>query len=411
MVLTMAHFVNLLILRVSLGNRPRYFESLQADAPASSQICDMKSPDFHRNACNMHSIGVANPKLLLNSPPSPTSVMQNGLRSPACTQVFHLLQLNETEQKAECQDLKECMISTWAAKMMTSLQQSDCNVDIDAARVIVLPGYTANECNWPIYGGGDCNKNENHARVGRDCRDSKLVEDCFKTLQRYYQKPVAILENKGGPGSTYESKLEADSFYVDPNFRWLMVGIEERTYRKDVDMSLPAGPPSRAAENAERLSKIGLEQRKLLAQFKGSLRSHATRAEAREAAAQFGPSIVIEDTEDGAHSFDDLLKGAVFHLILRGDAIFSSRWAEAVCSGGIPVLVTKEWVPPLNEVVPIDSYGLLHHSESDWRGLFQKMHDMPAETREKLRTAAINMCKTYAKTIEAQASAVASYLR
>lgn len=405
-----------------LGERTRqYSNALREDAPASTQICDMSSLDFHRDACNMRGVGVADPKLLLSSlslsrSPDPSSAIETGLRISECsTKKFHMLQLDEAEKNSECQPLKKCMISTWAAKMMTSLGSSACNVDIDAADVVVLPGYTANECNWPVYGGGDCKKNQNHVRDGEDCRnEGKPVADCFKALQRSYQKPAAILENKGGPGSTYESKLpEAEAFYVDPNFRWLMVGIEERTFRKGIDLSLPGGPPSRAAENAERLSKIGLEQRTLLAQFKGNIHAHKVRREAQEAAAQFDdpPKIVIEDKADEAHTFEGLLESAVFHLILRGDAIFSFRWAEAVCSGGIPVLVTSEWVPPLNDVVPIDSYGLLHHSESDWPGLFQKMRDMPAETREKLRTAAINMCETYAKTIEAQASAVAIYLR
>ena len=35
------------------------------------------------------------------------------------------------------------------------------------------------------------------------------------------------------------------------------------------------------------------------------------------------------------------------------------RFIDAVCSGSVPVLVTDKMVPPFDELVPFESYGVL----------------------------------------------------
>ncbi len=45
------------------------------------------------------------------------------------------------------------------------------------------------------------------------------------------------------------------------------------------------------------------------------------------------------------------------------DVLFTYRFTEAVCSGGIPVMVTSSQVPPLQDLVPFDTYGVLIRDE------------------------------------------------
>merc|ERR1719389_1347958 len=71
-----------------------------------------------------------------------------------------------------------------------------------------------------------------------------------------------------------------------------------------------------------------------------------------------GHDCVLAKTSE-SWDYDDLLHSSKFLLILRGDVEFSYRFNEVVCSGGIPVLVTDSWVPPFNELVPFESYGVL----------------------------------------------------
>lgn len=43
--------------------------------------------------------------------------------------------------------------------------------------------------------------------------------------------------------------------------------------------------------------------------------------------------------------------------------LFTYRFSEAVCSGGIPVMVTSSQVPPLQDLVPFETYGVLIRDE------------------------------------------------
>lgn len=45
------------------------------------------------------------------------------------------------------------------------------------------------------------------------------------------------------------------------------------------------------------------------------------------------------------------------------DVLFTYRFSEAVCSGGIPVMVTSSQVPPLQDLVPFETYGVLIRDE------------------------------------------------
>merc|ERR1712060_696615 len=71
-----------------------------------------------------------------------------------------------------------------------------------------------------------------------------------------------------------------------------------------------------------------------------------------------GVDRVIANSSDAEYDFDTLLQHSRFNLILPGDIEFSYRFAEAVCSGGVPVMIGAHWVPPFDEFVRFESYGV-----------------------------------------------------
>merc|ERR1719478_986980 len=79
-----------------------------------------------------------------------------------------------------------------------------------------------------------------------------------------------------------------------------------------------------------------------------------------------GKSVVISDKNDeqDTYDFDDLMISSRFVLILAGDDVWSFRFNEAVCSGGVPVLVTNLWIPPFENIVPFETYGVLVRESS-----------------------------------------------
>ena len=102
-----------------------------------------------------------------------------------------------------------------------------------------------------------------------------------------------------------------------------------------------------------------------------------------------------------------VLRNSIFLLVLPGDHSITGRFNEAVCSGGIPVLVQpttptvnnvgydgpQRWVPPLDELVPFSSYGI------EWLGVSKALVERlqrtsPAE-RDRLRGESREVCRRY----------------
>jgi len=90
-----------------------------------------------------------------------------------------------------------------------------------------------------------------------------------------------------------------------------------------------------------------------------------------------------------------------FLLVLRGDHLYSYRINEAICLGGIPVLVTDRWMPPFNQLVPFEDYGVII-DEKDWESLVDILRAIGTEKKRILRRNAAKMCELYAERFRNQ---------
>uniref|UniRef100_A0A7S4RK28 Exostosin GT47 domain-containing protein n=1 Tax=Alexandrium monilatum TaxID=311494 RepID=A0A7S4RK28_9DINO len=377
---------------------------------ASEDACNAESPAFNAARCHVMTIGVSEPRYLLEPGRrvAPLALLATG--AAKCARRFHALSLEEAEELQP--RLRQCLVSTWAAKLYRGLTEAPCAVgSLAEADLVVLPGYTAIECNWPIYGKGDCSKERdglsNFARNGSRCRgmDTLLA---YRAIQRSLDKHVVALENSPNPyGNKYS--FPDSSIYAAPHISWAFVGADVQHHRRGMDISLPPGPSERCrvvpASHAARSFGTPLESKAYLASFMGSFKSHPFRRQARDALHD-GERIVVTDTDDPRWGFNELLYSSAFNLILRGDALMTYRVNEAVCSGGIPVLVTDTWVPPFNETVPFETFGLVH-DEKDVRTLRERLESVSSQRRNRLREAARKVCAENFQTIDAHAVTMA----
>lgn len=385
-------------------------------------VCDAESLAFDGGLCNEVSVGVKHPRQLLGPgakdlPPGRIGLLATGEEEAEakCNQTFYVLKLEEAEQMQPA--LATCLVSTWAAKFYVLLQKAACAAkSLEDASIVVLPGYTATECNWPIYNGGDCTVHDgavsNLARRGRLCRGEDVVFD-LQQLQAKLKKRTVVLENSpNNTGNKYD--LATAAAYADGGLSWALVGTDAEHYRESQDISLPPGPSTRCdltlSPRLEASFAEGLEKKRFLASFKGNMRMHYSRVHAA-AVLHDGAQVIVSDKSDPLYDFDELLYSSVFALILRGDAIMTTRVNEAICSGGIPVLVTgsadrkSAWVPPFQEVMPFESFGLMH-DEKDIETLRPRLDALSKGERERLRQGARRACEHLFQNIEAHARAL-----
>ena len=87
-------------------------------------------------------------------------------------------------------------------------------------------------------------------------------------------------------------------------------------------------------------------------------------------------------------------------MVPRGQALFTYRFNEAVCSGGVPVLITgtssvggSYYVPPFDEFVPFTAYGVLVR-EQKVSQLLHRLQAIPEAEVQMLREAAQVACKS-----------------
>ena len=270
-----------------------------------------------------------------------------------CERTFYVLSPQEAEVHAP--ELAQCALLQYAEALTQGLASSSCASDLATASIVVLPGYTFHNCHWPNYGG----KCEEDAlfRPGRACYDEQTM-GAYRTIidvAGFAGKAVAIID---GSGSVQKAWLPDLSFYNHPRLIILRLGAAVWFHRPGMDVSLPPGPLSRCAgSDATNAMMESLDAKHYLATFKGKLRhSHVRTALAK--LHHNDVDVILVDRLDDSYDYDELLYSTVFSLILEGDMLQTFHFPEAVCSGGIPVLISSNWVPPLQELVPFETYGL-----------------------------------------------------
>ena len=306
-----------------------------------------------------------------------------------CERRYHVLSPQAAEIHAP--ELAQCALLRYAEALRRGLASSSCSSDLGTASVVVIPGYTFQNCHWPHYG-GSCEAEDTVLRPGRQCYD----EDTTRAYRRimnaddFAGKVVAIID---GSGRVSKAWLPDLGLYNHPRVLILRLGASVWFHRSG-DISLPPGPLARcespAAANAMRES---LAEKRYLATFKGKLRHNQVRTVLAKLHHN-DLDVIIVDRLDDSYDYDQLLYSSVFSLILEGDMLQTFHFAEAVCSGGIPVLVSSTWVPPLQELLPFESYGL-RFRDDEASGLVAKLRAVDSFTRLQLRQRATDACTSH----------------
>merc|ERR1712187_208696 len=94
---------------------------------------------------------------------------------------------------------------------------------------------------------------------------------------------------------------------------------------------------------------------------------------------------------------------------MGGDVEFSYRFNEAVCSGGVPVMITERWIAPFNEFMPFETYGITV-PEHNVHNLAATLKAIPKEKVRELRRAARGVCAKAFITPEASILALLEFL-
>lgn len=316
------------------------------------------------------------------------------MRIDGCSKWMKVFTLREIEELFP--SLRGCHLTKYAGYLQAAIQREPCQVaKISQADVIFIPPYLGQECNWPSYGRGDCYSEANMFRPGEICRQAPLK--AVAKLREDHGKPVAVIDMKP------ESK--GIDGHEEKNV-WVKLNLKKSRHRAGHTIS-QAPPPflprcQLCSRSPERCYLGDLAGKKFVLSFKGKLKAYKIRARVRDLFHSPSEKRIIADKNDTRWDYDDLLHESKFVLILRGDQEFSYRFTEAVCSGGVPVLVTDSWVPPFSEVKPFTSYGI-QMLESQIDKLLEVLSQYSAEDLEKLRKEARLACETMFMSVSLQA--------
>ena len=307
-----------------------------------------------------------------------------------CERTFHVVSPGIAESYAP--ELAECRLLQYAEVLRRGLASSTCASELATAPLVVIPGYTFHNCHWPKYG-GDCDAEGTIFRPGRVCYDEQTMGAYRRIMEAedFSHKTVAIID---GSGSVQQAWLPDLSLYSHPRIVILRLGAPVWFHRPGVDVSLPPGPLARCADpTATDAMRESLDAKRYLATFKGKLR----HSQVRMALANLHHNdfdVVIVDRLDGSYDYEQLLFSSTFSLILQGDMLQTFHFAEAVCSGGIPVLISSHWIPPLQELIPFESYGM-RFRDDDIPSLIVKLRAVDEFTRRQLRQRAVEACRSH----------------
>eukprot|EP00798_Chlamydomonas_sp_ICE-L_P006830 gene6830-30803_t len=322
--------------------------------------------------------------------------------------MFYLITLDAAEQHDPW--LKRCGLPVYAAEAYThfALHPHRTLHPMQAA-IWVFPPYMAWETNWPKYGAGFTGPNV--ARPGKSCVFDDALMD---TVPLYLRRP--LLDR-----------------YDDSQLVWAKLNALRGIHRPGIDISLPPPPgivpeqfvphqPSivgaadpatgRERQGQGQGAKWGQQQGagsrrppKWLLTFRGNFQSRPDVRGALGLLTNLSAGVIAIDSSQplppalqnasdagNAFGYTELMANSAFTAVVAGDVEFSYRFTEAVRSGAVPVLISDGWVPPFNDTIPFDTYGL-HILYADLgESLIERLRSMPSEVRASMRRKAAFVC-------------------
>eukprot|EP00397_Hematodinium_sp_SG-2012_P052883 GEMP01062805.1.p1 GENE.GEMP01062805.1~~GEMP01062805.1.p1 ORF type:complete len:355 (+),score=73.36 GEMP01062805.1:54-1118(+) len=318
-----------------------------------------------------------------------------------CLRTYHYIHVTAFERSFA--QYRKCQLTSYAVHVDYQLFHRQCAThDFFNADVIIPPCYLCRELNWPIHGG---HEELNVIREGiHDTLDiiNNLIEVGFSPSKQM----ILFLDSAGTEEAIhhgYDFVMQARVNSVSAHFRPRIRGDYA-----DISMMPPPVQKTNWDTNYDRL-----EQKKYFVGFKGSFGRGTLTGERPVRELMFhkfhNDVDVIIDRNRGPHHYGDLMTQSQFLLVLRGDNVFSYRLVDAICSGGIPVLLTDRWVPPFDNLVPFTTYGV-YIAEKDWNTTMDVLRALSLDEKSLLRRNALRFCNTYARNLTLQFNGLVTIL-
>lgn len=378
-------------------------------------MCDESKPGFDAAACFEHVVGRTKASLfhkVTGNADRADFTYKGKSNAQDCKKRFYAYTLEEFEK--EFPDLAKCHLTTYAAVVHSTIHDDPCKtLNKSAADFLVPPPYLAQECNWPAYGGGNCFSKANTFRPGELCKEN--AAKAFAEVQMQNSDKFSLIVDHNSEWKVYN--LPAEQYAQSGQVR-AKVNSMAPYYRPDADVSMPPAATARCRNTPSSAFEEPLEAKRYFVSFKGNLNvgfpgdpnNHGS-TQSREVRHRVqrvlhnGRDRIIVDSSHLTYDFDTLLRSSRFLPIIGGDVEFSYRFNEAVCSGGVPVLITKAWVPPFHEFVPFETYGVRVH-EDQVEDLAHILQSLPKADVEQRRKMARKMCNEAFQTTEMTVSAL-----
>jgi len=347
--------------------------------------CNASGAEFDARRCLELHLGQGRPVGGTPVQTHRTSTDAEASSDVQCNRRFYSYTFDEFEDSFP--ELRECFLTTYAALVHSVAKQAPCRAQRqNEADVLMVPPYLALECNWPAYSGNYCFNAANSYRPGILC-EGQVISAVAK-LQALNPTKSVLLVSHNIWFNPYEFGKEE---YAIPGRIWAKVGSRLPFYRPGLDVSMPPPATKRCELTPTEAYEEKLSAKRYFLSFKGRMKQ-PLRIKIAELFHN-GVDQVVVDSDNTAYDFDTLLESSIFNLVLGGDMDWSYRFNEAVCSGGVPVLVTEHWIPPFSEFLPFDSYGVLVY-ERNFQDLLMTLKAIPERKVQQLREAARHACAT-----------------
>jgi len=270
------------------------------------------------------------------------------------------------------------------------------------ASLVIFPPFLVDELNWPVYGGGVWENNfarpgENPGSHGRPGNEKK-IGDCSRRFERLIRQQYRFetyqryLLHFGSSGFDRGYELEPAA-YTDQRAIIAKGEALIGRHRAGWDISLPPPFTDKPLRFRHIPTSTGTN-RSILIGFKGDMGTHKLRRKNRDELHNPSRLVFVLSKDDDTFEYWELLSRSVFALVIRGHVAFSYRFSEVVCSGAIPILISDEWVPPFEDLLSFERYGV-RVPEANISSVHDVVLGVSLEKRKQLAEQGSRFCHDY----------------
>lgn len=254
------------------------------------------------------------------------------------------------------------------------------------------------ELNWPQYGNWDANI----VKPGDVCYESSMWE-AVRLVQQ-----IRNSSNSSGVFATVVDSLPNYNFdeklFASPLLSFAKLNTLASKWRKGRDISMPPPMVDRPARVKYRQPEIlGGNPKTYFLTFKGSFATSEVREQLGKLHDPENGVVIVDSSieESKQYTYEAVMSDSVYTLIVRGDAEFSYRFSEAVCSGAIPILIADGWVPPFESLVPFERYGFVFN-ESYVQEMVSVLRKIALDKANQMQSEALKFCYRHIISVHKQ---------